>query len=368
MTTSISASDRQELQASIREAFDDLSPSARVRELMATAAGWDPGDWARLCTQLGVAGIAVDEKHGGSGMSFRESGLLFEEAGRSLLCAPLFSVAGLAVPLLTSLGPDPAGDALLAQLTSGDVVATVVAADGQGRYGVAHLGVRAEGDQLTGRGGYVVDGATADVLLVPARTDDGIGVFLVPGDAPGLTRTPLVTLDQTRKQAHVDVAWTPATRIGGGDQTVEVERAFAIARALLACEQVGVAQRCLDLTVEFAKTRIQFGRPIGSFQAIKQRLAELLIKIESARSAAGVAAAAAADDSDDLGWKADVAKAYCSEAVMAASADTIQLHGGIGFTWEHDAHLYFKRARSTEELLGTPREHYDRIAAHLAAT
>jgi alkylation response protein AidB-like acyl-CoA dehydrogenase len=368
MTTEVSAADAVALQTSISQALTAASPSARVRELMATETGWDRAEWQRLCRELGAAGIAVDEQYGGSGMSSREAGLLFEAAGRVLLCAPLLAVAGLAIPLLAAVGDVDVNARLLPQLVAGDVIATVVTADRDGRHGVEHLGVVAAGDRLTGRAGYVVDGANADVILVPARTADGLGVFLVNASAPGLSVTPLVTLDQTRKQAHLDFANAPATQVGSGDATAAVRTAYDVARAMLACEQVGVAAQCLQMTVEFAKTRVQFGRPIGSFQAVKQKLAGLLINSESARSAATAAAQAAADGSPDLAWIAAVAKAYGSETTSVVTAETIQLHGGIGFTWDHDAHLYFKRARASEEMLGTPRELYEQIAAHVAAS
>jgi alkylation response protein AidB-like acyl-CoA dehydrogenase len=368
VTAQISAADAQALRASINEAFAAVSTSSRVRELMATPAGWDRSEWRRLCRELGAAGIAVDEKYGGAGMSPREAALLFEAAGRVMLCAPLFSVVGLAIPLLTAIGDAAVNDELLPKLVAGELIATVVAADRDGRHGVDHLGVVASADRLTGRAGYVVDGGIADAVLVPARAADGVGVFLVAAKAPGLTVTPLVTLDQTRKQAHLDFTDAPARRVGTGDATRAVQAAYDVGRAMLASELVGVSARCLDMTVEFAKHRIQFGRPIGSFQAVKQKLADLLIATESARSAATAAAAVAAEGSPDLGWIAAAAKAYGSETASLVTAETIQLHGGVGFTWEHDAHLYFKRARASEEMLGTPRELYDTVAAHVAAS
>jgi alkylation response protein AidB-like acyl-CoA dehydrogenase len=358
----VNAAELEELRATVRGAFADVSPSEQVRQQMATARGWDQAVWRRLCQELGVSGLAVAERSGGTGLTYAELAMVFEEAGRAVLCAPLFSVAGLAIPLLQHLGDSAVADRLLPGLLDGTSVATVVTADADGRLAPEHLGVSAEGGHLTGRGGYVVDGTHADVVLVPARTSDGVGVFLVEAGAPGVTVTALVTLDQTRKQAHLDFTSAVATRVGSGDATVALSRAFDVARAMLANEQVGVAQRSLDLTAAFAKERIQFGRPIGSFQAVKQKLADLLIKVESARSAATAAAQAAATDADDLPLIASVASAYCSETASAATAEAIQLHGGIGFTWEHDAHLYFKRARASEEMLGTPRAHYEKVA------
>jgi acyl-CoA dehydrogenase len=207
-----------------------------------------------------------------------------------------------------------------------------------------------------------VGAAEADVIFTPARTAEGPAVFAVERASPGVTITPLVTLDQTRKQAHVRFDGAPASRLEVAERALD--RAYATSCALLACELAGVAARCLDMTAEYARERVQFGRPIGSFQAIK--LADLLIRVESARSAATAAVEAAATDSPDLWWTASLAKAYCAEAAMYASELTIQIHGGIGFTWEHDAHLYFKRARTGQQLLGTTVEHYAHVAEHLS--
>ncbi len=366
MSAQAALSDVQLLQKTVREALGEMSPPARVRALMATESGWDPRLWRRLSNELGLPGIAVDERYGGSELSERELAVVFEEAGRALLCAPLFAVAALAIPLLTAVGDEDACRRWLPSLCDGSRTATVVTTDRHGRHGPDHIEVTADGGRLHGRAGYVVDGATADVVLTPARTPAGLAVFAVDRGAPGVDVTPLVTLDQTRRQAHLTFSAAPATRVGQGGASDAVARMFAVSCAMLASEQVGVAQRCLDMTVAYTRSRIQFGRPVGSFQAVKQKLADMLIRVESARSAATAAAQAAAAGSPDTPWVASVAKAYCSEACMAVAAETIQLHGGIGFTWEHDAHLYFKRARASEEMLGTPRDHYDRVGEHLA--
>ncbi|HTR70751.1 MAG TPA: acyl-CoA dehydrogenase family protein [Mycobacteriales bacterium] len=358
----MNGSEVEELRAAVRAAFAEASPSSEVRAQMATARGWDPAVWGRLCGELGVSGLAVDEASGGSGLGYAELAMVFEEAGRVLLCAPLLSVAGLAIPLLAALADARVSERLLPGLLDGTSIVAVVTADGDGRDVADHPGVVAEGDQLSGRGGFVIDGAHADAMLVPARGADGLGVFVVDPGTPGVTITSLITLDQTRKQARLDLDGVPAQRVGSGDASPAVARALDVARAMLASEQVGVAQHSLDMTVAYAKQRVQFGRPIGSFQALKQELAELLILVESARSAAYAAAEAAASDADDLSLIAAVAAAYCSEAASVTTAQAIQLHGGIGFTWEHDAHLYFKRARASEEMLGTPRAHYEKVA------
>jgi alkylation response protein AidB-like acyl-CoA dehydrogenase len=366
MSEDVDLGDAQRFQTTTREALGELFPSARVRELMATQSGWDVPTWRRLTGELGVAGLMVDERFGGSGFTARELGLVFEEAGRCLGGSPMFAVAGLTIPLLLAAGDADAHTGLLPKLCDGSLVATVIYADADGRWGPSRVGIRAEGGRLFGHSGYVVDAAASDLILTPARTPEGTAIFVVQRDAVGVEVTPLVTLDQTRKQARVELSGARGIRLGGGDIDSALDRAYAISCALLACELSGVASRCLDMTAEYARGRLQFGRPIGSFQAIKQKLADLLIQVESARSAATAAVAAAADHSPDLLWTASLAKAYCSEAAMHASEEAIQIHGGIGFTWEHDAHLYFKRARTGEELLGTAGEHYDRVAEHVS--
>jgi acyl-CoA dehydrogenase len=375
------------LRASVREALRDLSPPAEVRRCMDTARGWDPGTWRRLCGELGLAGLAVPEEHGGSGFSYVELGVVFEEAGRALLCAPLLATAGLAVPLLLCLDDERARREFLPDLCSGSLVAAVATMDPDGRLlpdgAVAEAAESGDGHVLHGAAGFVVDGASADLLLVPARLDGGeAAVFAVRAGAPGLAATPLVTLDPTRKQAAVAFDGAPARRLGGEDAPRALGRALDVGRALLACEQAGGAARCLEAVVEHAGSRVQFGRPIGSFQAVKQRAAEMLIRVESARSAAMAAAQAAAEDplagpgrgAGDLRGlpglvvAAAVAGSYCSEAYAFVAAETIQLHGGIGFTWEHDAHLYYKRAWTSGELLGRPDEHVESLARHLERT
>jgi alkylation response protein AidB-like acyl-CoA dehydrogenase len=219
---------------------------------------------------------------------------------------------------------------------------------------------------LDGHKMFVIDGAVADLVLVAAHTGRGVSLFAVEGTASGLTRTALATMDQTRKQARLEFAGTPARLVGeeGGAGDV-LTRTLDLAAVALAAEQVGGAQRCLDMAVEYAKSRIQFGRPIGSFQAIKHKCADMLLEVESAKSAAYYAGWAAAEDSDELPVVASLAKSYCSEAYFHAAAENIQIHGGIGFTWEHDAHLYFKRAKSSELLLGDPSYHRELLAQRI---
>ena len=226
------------------------------------------------------------------------------------------------------------------------------------------------GDDVTldGTKSYVIDGHLANLIIVVARAagtsgTDGIGLYAVDGDATGLTRTQLATLDQTRKQAKLDFAGVPARALGdAGNAWPAVEKTLQHASVGLCNEMVGGAQKVLDMSVEYAKVRVQFGRPIGSFQAIKHKCADMLLEVESAKSAAYYAAGTAAEDTDELPVIASLAKAYCSDAYFHATAENIQIHGGIGFTWEHDAHLYFKRAKSSEVLLGDATYHRERLA------
>jgi len=365
----IAVEDSDLLRATVRGALGKLSSSADVRRAMASAVGYEEPVWRRLARELGLAGLTLPESAGGSGLTEAELAIAFEEAGASLLCAPLFATAGLAVPLLRALGDEAALARFGPAIADGELTATVALAEDAGRWQTDMVRCTASrvrsGWALDGFKNYVVDGASAGLILVIARTGEELGVFAVRGDAPGLERERLVTLDQTRKQARVALAAAPAERVGSGDAAAAITRATAVARALLAAEQAGGAQRCLDMAVDYAKTRIQFGRPIGSFQAVKQRLAEMLVLVESARSAALAAVTAAAANDPELAHFAAVAALTCGEAYTWVTAQTIQLHGGIGFTWEHDAHLYFKRARSSAQLLGTASELSDLIGQQL---
>jgi acyl-CoA dehydrogenase len=366
MTT---AEDSDLLRDAVRAALAQLSSAADVRRAMATARGFEDPVWRRLSRELGLPGLTLPEKLGGSGFTEAELAIAFEEAGASLLCAPLFATAGLAVPLLTALGDEAALARYAPAIADGELTATVALAEDAGRWRTDAVRCQAaethEGWVLDGVKNYVVDGASAGLILVIARAGEELGVFAVQGDAPGLEREPLVTLDQTRKQVRLVFTATPARRAGAADAASAIARATAVSRALLAAEQAGGAQRCLDMTVDYAKTRIQFGRPIGSFQAVKQRLAEMLVQVESARSAAVAATTAAATGDAELEHVAAVAALTCGAVGTWVTAQTIQLHGGIGFTWEHDAHLYFKRARASALLLGTPGELTDEIARQL---
>jgi alkylation response protein AidB-like acyl-CoA dehydrogenase len=362
--------EQEELRSSVRRFLDDKSPMTEVRRLMETTDGYDPAVWAQMGTQLGLQGLAIPEEYGGSGFTYVELIVVLEEMGRSLLCAPYFATIALAANTILASGDDAAKKELLPGIATGDTIATLAFTEDNGRWdegGITTTATRAgDGWTLDGHKMFVLDGHVANLLVVAARTPAGLSLFAVEGDAPGLTRTPLATMDQTRKQARLELAGTPGRLIGAdGGASAGLSRTLDLAAVALAAEQVGGAQRCLDMSVEYAKERVQFGRPIGSFQAIKHKCADMLLEVESAKSAAYYAGWAAAESSDELPVVASLAKAYCSDAYFHAAAENIQIHGGIGFTWEHDAHLYFKRAKSSELLLGDPTYHRELLAQRI---
>jgi len=362
--------EQEELRASVRRFLADKSPEAEVRRLMDTTEGYDPAVWSQMADQLGLQSLTIPEEFGGSGFTYVELTVVLEEMGASLLCAPFFSTVALAANALMTSGDDDAKKNFLPGIASGETIATLAITEDNGKWDFSGIECAAtqEGNGwiLNGHKMFVLDGHVANLIIVAARTAAGVSLFIVEGDAAGLVRAPLPTMDQTRKQARLEFSGTPATLIGlDGGAEAGLSKTLDLAAIALAAEQVGGAQRVLDASVEYAKTRIQFGRPIGSFQAIKHKCADMLLEVESAKSAAYYAAWAAAEDSDELPVVASLAKSYCSEAYFHAAAENIQIHGGIGFTWEHPAHLYFKRAKSSELLLGDPSYHRELLAQRI---
>ena len=362
--------EQDELRKSVRRFLDDKSPETEVRRLMETTEGYDPAVWTQMAEQLGLQSLIIPEQFGGSGFSYVELIVVLEEMGAALLCAPFFSTVALGANAILTSGDQKAQEYLLPGIAAGDTIGTLAITEDSGRWDLDGVTLAAtpaaDGWALNGHKSFVVDGHTADLILVVGRTDAGLSLFGVKGDAAGLTRTPLATMDQTRKQARLEFAATPAWLIGtDGGAAAGLAKTLDLAAVALAAEQVGGAQRCLDSSVEYAKTRIQFGRPIGSFQAVKHKCADILLAVESAKSAAYYAGWAAAEDSDELPVAACLAKSYCSEAYFHAAAENIQIHGGIGFTWEHDAHLFFKRAKSSELMLGDPSYHRELLAQRI---
>ncbi|HAP77869.1 MAG TPA: acyl-CoA dehydrogenase [Acidimicrobiaceae bacterium] len=362
--------EQEELRKTVRQFLEAKSSEAAVREQMETDAGFDAAVWSQMAEQMGLQGLAIPEEFGGSGFSYVELGIVLEEMGRSLLCAPFFSSVVLAANTLLQSGDDAAKAAHLPGIASGETIATLAFTEPSGKWDESGITMEASGSgdswTLNGTKMFVLDGHTANLIIVAARTGKGVSLFTVAGDAAGLTRTALSTMDQTRKQAKLEFSNTPATLLGAeGNGWNVLTTVLDLAAVGLAAEQVGGAQFVLEMAVQYAKDRVQFGRPIGSFQAIKHKCADMLLEVESAKSAAYYGMWCAAEMNDELPSVASLAKAYCSEAYFHATAENIQIHGGIGFTWEHPAHLYFKRAKSSELLFGDPTYHRELLAQRI---
>ena len=343
--------DQEELRRVVRRFFEEKSSPAAVRETMESDAPFDPKLWEQMAGELGLPALHIPEAYGGQGFSFVELAVVFEEAGRALVTSPLFSSVGLAANAILAAGSEEQRARLLPGIAAGEVLGTAAVGD-------PRAAVTADGSSLSGTVRFVVDGMTADLLIVPAAG----ALYAVDAGAAGVERQPMTALDLTRPQATVTLAGAPAERLGDGDAAA-ARRATDYALTCLAAEMAGGARRCLDASVGYARERIAFGVPIGSFQGIKHQLAELYMKIEQAASVAYHAAGAAAEDDPELPLVASIAKAYCSDAYTEMATENIQIHGGIGFTWEHDAHLYFRRARASEVMLGDATFHRERIAA-----
>ncbi len=338
---------------------------------MDTTEGFDPDIWKQLATELGLTAIHIPEEHGGQGYSFVELTIVLEEMGRALVCAPYFSSICLGANAIINSSATTEQKELLPQIASGDLRVALAFTEPTGDWTADGIRMEVVGGKLTGEKTFVIDGHTADLLVVAARWDntfgtDGIQFFGVPADAKGLTRTPLDTLDMTRKQAKLTFDGVEAKPLGEpGECWPALQKTLDQAAVCLANEMVGGAQQVLDMSVEYAKVRVQFGRPIGSFQAIKHKCADMLLRLESAKSAAYYAAWAAAEDNEELTIASSLAKAYCTESYFTNSRENIQVHGGIGFTYEHDAHLYYRRAKSSELLLGDPTYHRELLAQRI---
>jgi alkylation response protein AidB-like acyl-CoA dehydrogenase len=392
-------------RAVIRSFLAEVSPAREVRRLMETDAGYDAAVWRRMAEAHAMPGLLVPGRFGGPGGGWPEMALVLEEMGRVLLCAPFLSTAVLAPTAILASGDTDAGHRWLPPIAAGRLTATVAVAEAGtwgGQVTTTATPTDAGGHRLEGRKEFVLDGHVAELLVVAAqgpsgpsqrgaqgpsgpsergaRGGGGVSLFAVEGDAAGLARTLSPTMDQTRKLARVELSSTPARLIGppGGGPAV-LRRVLDVGAVALAAEQVGGAQRCLEMAVDHAANRYQFGRPIGSFQAVKHKCADMLLAVESARAAAGHAVEALGGPVSPalkgrsgprppgagLTVAASLAKVCCSEAFFRVAADTIQLHGALGVSWDHDAHLYFKRATASRLLFGDPSHHRRRLADQL---
>ncbi|ADT97125.1 acyl-CoA dehydrogenase family protein [Mycolicibacterium gilvum] len=356
--------EQNQLRAAVRAFCADHVDESSVRAAMESDPPFDAKVWSRLGSELGVLGMAVPESAGGAGGNLVDQAVAVEQLGAALACGPLFGTVYLAIPALVAAS---GGQELLGPLVDGTRTAAFAVRDDAGAFDASSVEVQAvpteQGWALSGTVERVVDAGAADVLLVAATTPDGVGLFVVEADSLGVQRIRLTTLDLTRPQATVGLLDAPAQLIAGPEEAERViTHALQVGAALLAVEQVGAAQHLLDLSVDYAKNRLQFGRPIGSFQAVKHRLADDLVAVEHARSTAYHAVWALSDGSDDPALAVSIAQATTSAAFVRVATDTIQVHGGIGFTWEHQAHLYYKRAYTDAALLGGAEEHRARVA------
>ena len=370
--------DQAELRRAARRFLEVASSEERVRTAMETEQGYDSATWEQLSEELAWTALTIPEEYGGLGMSYLDLHPLMEEMGRALLCSPFFSTICLGANALLLGGSDTQKERHLPGIAAGETTVTLAYAERNSQVDAENVEATysrgGSGYTLRGKKSYVLDGHTADLLIVAARSEqskdvEGVSLFLVPSDAEGVRRAWLPTMDQTRRLAAIelgDVAVPTDALLGEEGRGWELcQRTLDLARIALAAEQVGAAEMCLEMSVDYAKVRKQFGRPIGSFQAIKHKCADMLMMIESARSAAFYASALAAQGDSDLEEAASSAKAFCSDTFFHCAAENIQIHGGIGFTWEHPAHMYFKRAKATEVLFGDPSSHRERVARRM---
>lgn len=345
-------------------------PLERVRELMETPAGFDRTDWSAIA-ELGWQAMAIPEEYGGAGFGLLEVAVLLEEQGRGMFCGPFLSTVVGAANAVLLAGSESQKSEILGRIAAGEIVVSLAVSEDGGRHDGEHLRTSAvAGDGgwvIEGTKRHVIDGSSADLFVVAAQTADGIGLFAVDADAEGVSTTLLPTMDETRKQSEVTFSAVTVgedARLPLGDAST-LRRVNEILSVALALEQVGGAQATLDMAVQYAKDRQQFGKPIGSFQAVKHMCADMLVSVESARAAAYYAAWTVAESNDESATVVPLAKAYCSDAFVECAGSNIQVHGGIGFTWEHDAHLYFKRAKSSQLMLGAPADHRKQLAERL---
>jgi alkylation response protein AidB-like acyl-CoA dehydrogenase len=363
--------EQQEFRTVVRRFLEDKSPTTAVRRLMEMERGYDPDVWRSVSGELGLTAVHIPEAYGGQGFGVSELAIAAEEMGRVLLCAPYFASTVLAATAILHAGTEAQKKALLPGIASGEVIATLAFTEDNGRWDEAGVGLTARADgsgyRLDGAKSFVLDGATASLIVVLARRPgttgaDGLSLFAVKGDAAGLERRSLQSMDQTRKLARLTFAGVEAELLGAeGGAGAAMRATLDIAAVCLAHEMVGGADRLKESAIEFANQRYQFGRPIASFQSLKHKAADMLLEIELAKSAAYYAAAAIDEGDGEAPALASLAKVAASEAYMQTAIHAVQIHGGIGFTWDNDTHLWFKRAKSSEVLLGDANYHRERL-------
>ncbi len=368
--------DELALADSVRRFVADRSPLTSLRQLISSGEPFDADVWKQLTAQLGLAGLAIPEEYGGAGAGRSALSVALFELGAGLVASPLLASV-LAAETLLRLDDEAARAELLPKIADGQLIATLAKASSAGGQvtasgsadavsGGAVSGGAVSGGAalLTGTISPVLNGAEAGVLLVPAQGESGLAIYLVDSGAPGLTRKRLTAVDHSRSLARIKLAGTPA-RVLAGDAAAALAAALDLGNLALAAESAGAMKACLDMTSEYAKIRVAFGQPIGAFQAVKHRLADMEKSWELGYAAVRDAARAGDEEPGRFPAAASVARVMLADAYAEATVDTVQLHGGIGFTWEHDAHLYYKNGLSNKVLLGPPGEQLDRLAATL---
>lgn len=374
--------DEQQMIRDTAEAFlTEVSDSAAIRAAMATEQGYDDAVWQRICGEMYWQAIHIPEAYGGMGLGYVELTAMLEQMGRFLLCSPFYSTVCLAVNALLVAGNEEQKAEYLPQICEGALTGTLAYTGNNRRWDAAAVegSYRRDGDDyvLNGEWRYVPDGHTAGLIVIAARAEgsegeDGVSLFLLPADSAGLSCEWLPTLDQTRKQAQLTLkdVKLPASALMGeeGKAWPALSQVIDLATVAVAAEQMGGSQQVMDITVDYTKERSQFNRPIASFQAIKHKAADMMLRCEAARSAVYYAACVAEEAlqggelAAELPEAASIAKAYCSDAYFVNAGEAIQMHGGVGFTWEYDVHLFFKRAKASEHFLGSGDFHRERIA------
>ena len=363
--------EQDEFRSVLRRFLEDKSPSTEVRRLMATVDGWEREQWAKINSELGLTAVAIPEAYGGHGFGLSEQCIVLEEMGRSLLCAPYFGSAVLAASAILYAGTEEQKNELLPGIASGGTVATLAFTEENGSWdnsGLTTIFDKSKDEySITGTKSFVLDGTTADLIIVLARTpntkkDEGLSLFAVDGQASGLKKEPLKSVDETRKLARIHFDQVPAKLLGvEGNAAGPMKKTMTRSIICLANEMVGGADRLREDALEYVKMRMQFGISIASFQVTKHKATDMLADVELAKSAAYFAAAAFDEEDDETEEAASIAKASSSEAYMQTAIHSIQMHGGIGFTWDNDTHLWFKRAKSSEVFLGDPAHHHEKM-------
>jgi alkylation response protein AidB-like acyl-CoA dehydrogenase len=360
------SSEQEEFRSNLRRLLADRSPTREVRRLMETDQGYERDRWRAINTALGLTAIRIPEAYGGYGLGFGDQCIVLEEMGRALLCAPYFATAVLAAGAVVNAGTEAEKQALLPGIAAGDTTATLAWVEDNGRWDAEGTALTATAELgetvLNGHKTYVIDGHTATVIVVLGRAPQGLSLFTVDGAAAGLARHPLKSMDPTRKLARLEFNRVAARPLGAaGGAAAPFARTMVEAAVCLANEMVGGADRLREDALSYAMMRMQFGRPIASFQSMKHKQADMLLEVELAKSAAYYAAASLDEGDEDGPANAHLAKACASDAYMQTAIHAVQIHGGIGFTWDNDTHLWFKRAKSSEVLLGDANYHREQM-------